>query len=123
MPPLVLPEYALDGGHHRESSLVEEFIATMPGRLALVPGAPVGVERDPRDPRPSIIHPHLPPFTHITPGDLLCLHVGRVTHHCAIALERGKFIHALQHHGVIESTLFDPTFGSRLRAVYRLITP
>lgn len=55
----------------------------------------------------------------ILAGDVLCFRVGRVAHHVGLALGPVRFIHAMRNHGVLFSSLRDPTYRKRLDAVYR----
>jgi len=90
-----LPDYTMDGGEHRISSQVLEWLETSTRFVRLAPGDPVQV------------------------GDIACFRMGRVPHHVGLILQPPIFIHAMRNYGVIESRLDDPTFAKRLMAVYR----
>jgi cell wall-associated NlpC family hydrolase len=89
------PDYTMDGGEHRNSSQVIEWLEAS-GRF----------ER-------------LAPGTEPQTGDLACFRMGRVPHHVGLVLLPPIFIHAMRNYGVIESRLDDPTYAKRLMAVYR----
>lgn len=55
----------------------------------------------------------------VLPGDLLGFKLGRVIHHVGIVLEGTRFIHSIQTVGVTESDLRDPTWSTRLYAIWR----
>jgi cell wall-associated NlpC family hydrolase len=90
-----LPDYTMDGGEHRSSSQVLEWLEASTRFERLTPGAAV------------------------QSGDLACFRMGRVPHHVGLILQPPIFIHAMRNYGVIESRLDDPTFAKRLTAVYR----
>ena len=89
------PDYTMDGGEHRISSQVLEWLEASTRFERLTPGAAVQT------------------------GDLACFRMGRVPHHVGLVLQPPLFIHAMRNYGVIESRLDDPTFAKRLMAVYR----
>jgi cell wall-associated NlpC family hydrolase len=89
------PDYTMDGGEHRNSSQVLEWLEASTRFERLMPGASVQT------------------------GDLACFRMGRVPHHVGLVLQPPLFIHAMRNYGVIESRLDDPTFAKRLMAVYR----
>jgi cell wall-associated NlpC family hydrolase len=90
-----LPSYTMDGGDHRDSSLVTEWLESHPRFECLQEGEPVQM------------------------GDLVCIRLGRVPHHVGLVTGLNRFIHAMRHYGVLESQLDDPTFAKRLTATYR----
>jgi cell wall-associated NlpC family hydrolase len=92
---LGFPEYAMDGGEHRDTSQVLEWLEASPRFERLVPEAAFQT------------------------GDLACFRIGRVPHHVGLFTAPPIFIHAMRNYGVIESRLDDPTFGKRLTTVYR----
>lgn len=57
----------------------------------------------------------------IQEGDLLAFRIGSgVAHHLGLATSPGgNFVHCLRGHGVIESTLQDPTYRNRLTHHFR----
>jgi cell wall-associated NlpC family hydrolase len=85
----------MDGGEHRNSSQVLEWLEASTRFERLTPGAAVQT------------------------GDIACFRMGRVPHHVGLVLQPPIFIHAMRNYGVIESRLDDPTFAKRLMAVYR----
>ncbi|MCL4179177.1 MAG: C40 family peptidase [Verrucomicrobia bacterium] len=89
------PDYTMDGGEHRNSSQVLEWLEASTRFERLTPGAAV------------------------QSGDIACFRMGRVPHHVGLILQPPLFIHAMRNYGVIESRLDDPTFAKRLMAVYR----
>ncbi len=89
------PAYTMDGGDHRATSLVLEWL----DRHARFERVPAGET--------------------VQPGDLLCFRLGRVPHHVGLLIAGNRFIHAMRNYGVIESQLDDPTFAERFVAAYR----
>jgi len=89
------PDYTMDGGDHRDTSQVLDWLDRHPrfGRLSAEEST--------------------------QPGDLLCFRLGRVPHHVGLLVSGNRFIHAIRNYGVIESQLDDPTFAKRLVAAYR----
>jgi cell wall-associated NlpC family hydrolase len=85
LPPVAeLPKgYSLDGGNHRRTSLVLEWLASCPYL------APEG--------RPVI-------------GSLVVYRLGRVPHHVGIVVDERRFIHAVRGYGVIHGDLRDTLF-------------
>ena len=53
-----------------------------------------------------------------TGRDLLGFRIGRTVHHLGIMLDRGEFIHVLDHVGTVVSQLNDPTYSGRLARVW-----
>lgn len=64
----------------------------------------------------------LPSNARTIPGDLLTFALGRVDHHVGLKLDGTRFIHAHPQAGVIAADLRDPTFGKRLRTIWRPCT-
>jgi len=89
------PAYTMDGGDHRATSLVLEWLGSHPR----FEGVPAGEA--------------------LQPGDLLCFRLGRVPHHVGLLIPGNRFIHAMRNYGVIESQLDDPTFAERFVTAYR----
>ncbi|HVY71467.1 MAG TPA: NlpC/P60 family protein [Verrucomicrobiae bacterium] len=108
------PPYQVTAGPHRETSQVEAFLAAMPERFQKVGTHGSRVRSQEENGRSSVASP-----PQLSPGDLLCFHVGRVTHHCGVLIRRMNFIHAIHHCGVVESTLADSNWLKRLRGAYR----
>lgn len=98
---LQFPRYRLDGGSHRESSAVIEFLEQCPHVENCASG------------------PEVPMIAACAPGNLVTFEVGRVAHHVGVTLGGGKFVHAIRRYGVIECELKDPTWLKRLRSVWR----
>ena len=90
-----LPDYTMDGGDHRDTSLVTEWLEGNPRFQSLPEGEPA------------------------LPGDLVCFRLGRVPHHVGLVIAPNRFIHAMRNYGVIQSQLDDPTFAKRLTATFR----
>jgi cell wall-associated NlpC family hydrolase len=90
------PSYTMDGGDHRGSSQVIEWLEGDPGFVRT------------RDTQA---------------GDLGCFRIGRVPHHVGLVLSPTTFVHAMRNYGVIISRLDDPTFARRLMAFYRPLQP
>ena len=87
--------YTLDGGSHRSSSHVIEWLNESK---------------------------HFKPwFEPAEIGDLLAFKVGGVEHHVGVMVTSSTFVHAIKNHGVIESNTADSTWAKRLTAVYRPI--
>jgi cell wall-associated NlpC family hydrolase len=78
-----LPSYNLDGGNHRRTSLVLEWLSTCPH---LVP-----------EDRPSV-------------GSLLVYRLGRVEHHVGIMVDGRRLVHAVRGYGVIHGEVNDTLF-------------
>ena len=92
------PEYNMDGGHHAETSPIETYVIGT-GRFTSIPTTT--------------------PTHDLEPADLITLRIGRLPWHCGLLLTQLRFIHAMQPRGVIESTLADPTYWSRLTGIFR----
>lgn len=97
------PPYHLDGGNHLDRSQVLEYLQAH-GDFHPVPGWWSQRPAEQWD---------------VLPGDLLVMKIGRVEHHVGVVIDPPRFVHALASHGVIESTFMDPTYRSRVTAVYR----
>jgi cell wall-associated NlpC family hydrolase len=95
------PKYTCDGAPHRETSQVTEWVQQS-GRFqeVLLPGFWNRTEQ-------------------LIIGDLVCFQIGKVEHHCGVCITLHSFVHALRGHGVIESSLYDPTYSRRLTAAWR----
>lgn len=52
-------------------------------------------------------------------GDLLGFRLGKVVHHCGVALGPREFVHAMDRIGTVISRLSDPTWAGRLEYVWR----
>ena len=87
------PKYTMDGGSHLHVSQFAEWLDTSPA-FAMTES-------------PTKI------------GDCLLFKLGRVEHHVGVQITGSTFVHAMRHHGVIQSNLKDPTWTRRLTAVYR----
>lgn len=92
------PEYTMDGGNHAASSPIESYLAAMGGFTRL---------------------PTTTPTHELLPGDLITLRVGRLPWHCGLLIRNLRFIHSIKPRGVMESTLADPTYWSKLTGIYR----
>lgn len=96
------PKYTIDGGLHRERSLVLEWLAGDP-RFAAVSGTASAV--------------------HCAPGDILVFASARsaIEHHVGVYLGGPsiEFVNAMPKYGVRIRTLRDGTWSRLLRAVYR----
>jgi len=53
------------------------------------------------------------------PGDILGIRVGRCVHHLCVALDGGRFVQALQPHGVTIQSIAE--ISSRIEVIYRPI--
>lgn len=60
------------------------------------------------------------PEPQIAAGDLLGFRVGHCIHHLAIALERGRIVHAVAGHGVIVAPCIPDVWLKRLERVWRI---
>jgi len=58
----------------------------------------------------------------LRPGDLLGLRIRRCVDHLGLYLGEGRFIHTLQHKHTAIDRITDPTWGSRLLAVWRPVS-
>jgi cell wall-associated NlpC family hydrolase len=54
------------------------------------------------------------------PGDLLGLQIYRCVDHLGIALGGGRFLHVLSHRATMIDQLIDPTWGQRVKRVWRV---
>jgi cell wall-associated NlpC family hydrolase len=59
------------------------------------------------------------PLTSIAPGDIVGFRIGGCCHHMGVALERGRFIHAMRGIGTQIYNLNDPTYGKRISKIWR----
>jgi cell wall-associated NlpC family hydrolase len=91
--------YPMDGGHHADHSTILDYLAGQKAFARLPDGAEVAC------------------------GDLLCFRIGRQVHHCGLALDDSRFVHALRRLGVIESLVEDPQWANRLTDVWRPLAP
>jgi cell wall-associated NlpC family hydrolase len=99
---LDLPRPPTDYGQHNAASLVCDFLETHPaltGRIAKLTD-------------PAVLDAPMP-------GDILGIRVGRCVHHLCIALPSGRFVQALQPHGVTIQPLAE--IQSRIEVIYRPI--
>lgn len=87
------PTYSIDGGHHNDVSKVVAWVEQS-GRFSLVIGQP-------------------------SAGDLVCFKIGKTIHHVGVMLDAGRFVHAINRHGVTVSYLAEAAYGKRLAAVYQ----
>ncbi len=78
----------------QSESLIEPFMATMPG-FVKVNGPPI-------------------------PGDVLGFRIGGCTHHISIVLRNEEMIHAVRRHGVMINRWDDPMWERRLTRIWRL---
>lgn len=85
--------YTMDGGTHRDTSAVLEWLTASPAFA------------------PTTDAPRC--------GDLLVFRSGRVEHHVGVMVSSETFVHALRVCNVIESHVQDSTWSRRLTAVYR----
>ncbi len=100
------PRYSIDAAPHSELSLIAAWAARS-GRFAEVHPAPLSAS------------PCLPVSASSLPGDTLSFRIGRRDYHTGIQITPHTFIHCARGHGVIESSLQDPTYSKRLLALYR----
>jgi hypothetical protein len=95
--------YTIDAGRHASQSILVHWLRE-DGRF----------EEWPVDPPPKALLPLLE-------GDLLCFRIGRgVAHHLGLVTSpAGDFVHCLRGHGVIQSTIIDPTYRKVLTNHFR----
>ncbi|MCC7376783.1 MAG: hypothetical protein IT581_19140 [Verrucomicrobiales bacterium] len=95
--------YTIDAGRHAPTSLLVIWLR-QDGRF----------EEWPVDEPPD-------PLSPLLEGDLLCFRFGHgVAHHLGLATSpAGDFVHCLRGHGVIQSTLKDPTYRNLLTHHFR----
>lgn len=91
-PGIVLPKYSLDGGSHRRSSLVLDYMHTCPWLI--------------REESPAL-------------GSIITFQFGRVPHHVGIMVDEVRFLHSVRSYGVIEGSLEDSTFKDKLTSSWR----
>lgn len=56
----------------------------------------------------------------ILPGDLIGVRFGRAIHHVAIVLTSGRYVHALEGHGVVISPVMPAPLLRRVAAMWRV---
>jgi cell wall-associated NlpC family hydrolase len=56
------------------------------------------------------------------PGDVLGFTLGKCIHHCGLYAGNFNFFHVMPHAAACIATLRDPTWGSRLAAIWRPVT-
>ncbi len=95
--------YTIDAGRHAATSLLVTWLR-QDGRF----------EEWPVDEPPD-------PLSPLLEGDLLCFRFGHgVAHHLGLVTSPvGDFVHCLRGHGVIESTIDDPTYRNLLTHHFR----
>ncbi len=93
---VTFPDYTMDGGSHLTASQLGEFIISL-GWFTEVK------------------------FGVVETGDLVTFKLGRVAHHVGLAVSQAAFIHVYRGMCAGEATLADPTWKTRLTAVYRLL--
>ncbi len=95
--------YTIDAGRHAPASLLGIWLR-QDGRF----------EEWPVDEAPD-------PLTPLLEGDVLCFRFGHgVAHHVGLVTSpAGDFVHCLRRHGVIQSTLQDPTYRNLLTNHFR----
>jgi cell wall-associated NlpC family hydrolase len=59
------------------------------------------------------------PLTSVAPGDIVGFKIGGCCHHIGVALERGRFIHAMRGIGTQIYNLNDPTYEKRISRIWR----
>jgi cell wall-associated NlpC family hydrolase len=100
-------QYAMDAGSHMDRSKLEAMI-TATGCFDLV------WQR-----REDQFKQFIDLRDEIFAGDCLCLCVGRVTHHVALAMGGTTIIHAIAGPGVAYGDILDSTIARRIDAIYR----
>ena len=55
----------------------------------------------------------------LIPGDIVGFKIGGCIHHMGVALERGRFIHAMRGIGTQIYNLNDPTYAKRISRIWR----
>lgn len=96
-----VPDAPMAHARFNAHSLVEEFMAGLPGfqRFAIAE------------------------IETVAPGDLLGFRLLRVIHHLGVCVWPGVFVHAIEHLGTTQSALADATWGKRLAAIWRPVEP
>ncbi len=57
--------------------------------------------------------------TELMVGDLLGFKIKQAVHHLGILISPRDFVHVVMKHGCEYHSLFDPTYGAKLKAVWR----
>ena len=92
-----LPLYRADTGSHAKTSALIEWFRARTDFRELHP-----VEMDP-----------------LKPGDMICIRIGKVSHHMAVSVGGSRFVHSVIPGGVTRGDLRDRTWSKRLVAVFR----
>ena len=87
-----------EGTRHSRQSVIGPWLDARPEFLRLAPGAA------------------------IRPGDLLGLRIFRCLDHLGVAGSGHQFVHVLQHKNTSLDPLIDPTWSTRILAVWRPVT-
>jgi len=91
------PRYTLDATSHRDDSMLDDYLAAIPGCVRLAEVTPL-----------------------IT-GDLVTFVMGRAPHHLAMMVKPPVFIHSMRGLGTAYGQINDPTYAKRMSAAYRLM--
>lgn len=97
-----IPEGPMDWSQANERSLIADYMATLPMFQSVAP-----------------------PFVEdALPGDMLGFQIGGCLHHCGVVIAAdGQFIHCVRNRGTFFSNLYDATYLTRVRKVWRPIEP
>lgn len=96
---VVFPSYNLDGGDHLQSSMVIDWLVKSPDFQALQ----LSEMRRAED---------------IPSGCVVTFQIGKVDHHVGVTTDGQRFVHAIRNYGVLEVSLKDTTWLTRLKSVW-----
>lgn len=112
--------------HHLPRAILVEA-GWLPATFPVIAGDPNSTRRDVSviatwlDGRAEFVHLEAPAIAALQPGDVVGLRIRRVVDHLGLCLGGGRFIHVLAHKATLIDRITDPTWSSRLLAVWRPI--